>query len=103
MIGVIVTFRYGDNFDEQVVRKIAETARVRFEGMPGLRSKAFTFSSAKRQATNFYVWDSEDAAKAFFTDELLQRVTGLYGARPDVEFVQVAALVENIRARPDSR
>ena len=69
MIGVIVTFRYGDNFDEQVVRKIAETARVRFEGMPGLRSKAFTFSSAKRQATNFYVWDSEDATKAFFSDE----------------------------------
>ena len=103
MIGVIVTFRYGDNFDEQVVRKIAETARVKFEGMPGLRSKAFTFSSGKRQATNFYVWDSEDAAKAFFTDELLQRVTGLYGVRPDVEFVQVATLVENIRAKPDSR
>ena len=98
MIGVIVTFRYGDNFDEQVVRKIAETARVRFEGMRGLRSKAFTYSSGKRQATNFYVWDSEDAAKAFFTDELLQRVTGLYGVRPDVEFVQVATLVENIRA-----
>ena len=42
MIGVFVTFRYGDNFDEQAVRKIAETARVKFEGMPGLRSKAFT-------------------------------------------------------------
>ena len=103
MIGVIVTFRYGDNFDEQVVRKIAETARVKFEGMPGLRSKAFTFSSGKRQAMNFYAWDSEDAAKAFFTDELLQRVTSLYGVRPDVEFVQVAALVENIPARTDSR
>jgi hypothetical protein len=103
MIGVFVTFRYGDNFDEQAVRKIAETARVRFEGMPGLRSKAFTFSSGKRQATNFYVWDSEDAARAFFTDELLQRVTGLYGVRPDIEFVQVATLVENIRAKPDSR
>ncbi len=103
MIGVIVTFRYGDDFDEQAVRKIAETARVRFEGMPGLRSKAFTFSSGRRQATNFYVWDSEDAAKAFFTDELLQRVTALYGVRPDVEFVQVAAIVENVRAKPDSR
>src|ERR1044071_2951550 len=103
MIGVFVTFRYGDNFDEQAVRKIAESARVRFEGMPGLRSKAFTFSSGKRQATNFYVWDSEDAAKAFFTDELLQRVTGLYGVRPDVEFVQVAALVENIPAKRDAR
>ncbi len=103
MIGVIVTFRYGDNFDEQVVRKIAETACVKFEGMPGLRSKAFTFSPAKREATNFYVWDSEDAAKAFFTDELLQRVTDLYGVRPKVEFVQVATLVENICVKPDSR
>ena len=98
MIGVFVTFRYGDNFDERAVRKIAETARATFEGMPGLRSKAFTLNSAKREATNFYVWDSEDAAKAFFSDELLERVTGLYGVRPRVEFVQIATLVENVRA-----
>ncbi len=80
MIGVIVTFQYGDDFDEQAVRKIAEGARARFEGMPGLRSKAFTCNAGKRRATNFYVWDSEDAARAFFTDELLERVTGLYGS-----------------------
>jgi hypothetical protein len=95
VIGVLVTFRYGDNFDEQAVRKIAETARVRFERMPGLRSKAFTLNSGKREAANFYVWDSEGAAKAFFTDQLLERVTGLYGVRPTVEFVQIATLVEN--------
>ena len=98
MIGVVVTFRFGDNFDEPAVRKIAETARARFEGMPGLRSKAFTFNSAKREAANFYVWDSEDAAEAFFTDQLLERVTSLYGVRPTVEFVQIAALVENTRS-----
>jgi len=97
MIGVFVTFRYTDNFNEQVVRKVAETARARFEGMPGLRSKAFTVNSGKREATNFYVWDSEDAAKAFFTDTLLERLTGLYGVRPSVEFVQIATLVENAR------
>ena len=96
MFGVFVTFRYGENFDERAVRKIAETARASFEGMPGLRSKAFTLNSAKREATNFYVWDSEDAAKAFFSDELLERVTDLYGVRPSVEFVQIATLVENI-------
>ena len=80
------------------MRKIAETARAKSEGMPGLRSKAFTLNSRKREATNFYVWESEDAAKAFFTDELLERVTGLYGVRPSVEFVQIATLVENVRA-----
>ena len=90
-----MTFRYGDNFDEQTVRRLAETARARFEGMPGLRSKAFTLNSAKREAANFYVWDSEDAAEAFFTDQLLERVAGLYGVRPSVEFVQIATLVEN--------
>ena len=97
MIGVFVTFRFGDNFDEQAVRKIAETARAKFEGMPGLRSKAFTFNSAKREAVNFYVWDSEDAARAFFSDPLLERVKGLYGVRPTDEFVQIATLVENTR------
>lgn len=95
MIGTFVTFHLGDNFDEQAVRKIAETARAKFEGMPGLRSKAFTFNSEKREAANFYVWDSEEAAKAFFTDELLERLTGLYGVRPTVEFVEIATLVEN--------
>jgi hypothetical protein len=103
MIGVFVTFRYGENFDEQKVQKIAQTARAKFEGPPALHSKAFTFNSAKRQATNFYIWDSEDAAKAFFTEDLLQRVTTLYGVRPDIEFVQIAALVENIPAKPDFR
>lgn len=98
MIGVFVTFRYGDNFDEEAVRKIAQTARARFEGMPGLRSKAFTVNSGKREVTNFYVWDAEETAKAFFTGALLERVAGLYGVRPSVEFVQIAALVENARA-----
>jgi heme-degrading monooxygenase HmoA len=97
MIGVFVTFHYGDTFDEQTVRQIAQTARIKFEGMPGLRSKTFTLNPAKREAANFYVWDSEEAAKAFFTDELLGRVAGLYGVRPGVEFVQIAALVENAR------
>ena len=95
MVGVFVTFHYADNFDEQAVRKIAETARPRFEGMPGLRSKAFTLNPQKREATNFYVWESEDAAKAFFTSELVERITALYGVRPSIEFVQIATLVEN--------
>ena len=98
MIGVLVTFHYGDGFDEQAVRNIAQAARARFEGMPGLRSKAFTLNPGKREATNFYVWDSEDAARSFFSEALLERVTGLYGVRPGVEFVQIASLVENGRA-----
>ena len=97
MCGVFVTFRYDAGFDEGVVRSIAEAARGRFEGLPGLRSKAFTLDPQEREAVNFYVWDSEDAARAFFTDALVERVAGLYGVRPSLRFVEIAALVENGR------
>ena len=93
MIGAIVTFRFDKNFDEAALRKIAEAARPKFEGLPGLRSKVFTVNPGKRQAVNFYVWDSEDAAKAFLTEALVDRIEGLYGVRPEVDFVQIAALV----------
>lgn len=39
--------------------------------------------------------DSEEAAKAFFNEELVQRVTGLYGVRPSIAFVEIATLVDN--------
>ena len=96
MIGAFVTFRYGANLDEQAVLRIAAAARPTFEGMPGLRSKAFTVNSKKGEATNFYVWDSQDAAKDFFSEALLKRITNLYGVRPEIEFVKIATLVENV-------
>ena len=95
MIGVFVMFRYQGDFDGEKIRRIAETARSHFEKMPGLRSKAFTFNREAREAINFYVWDSEEAAKAFFNQDLVQRVTGLYGVRPSIAFVEIATLVDN--------
>jgi hypothetical protein len=68
--------------------------------MPGLRSKVFTLDPKAREATNFYVWDSERAARQFFSDEMLTLVTGLYGVRPSVTFVEIAALVDNAHAAP---
>lgn len=95
MISVFVTFSYKDDFNEAKLLRIAENAQAKFVGMPGLRSKVFTVRPEQRQATNVYVWDSADRARAFFTDEMLERVTGLYGVRPSIEFAGVAALVEN--------
>jgi len=95
MISVFVTFTYTDDFNAAKLRQIAEAAKPRFEGMPGLRSKVFTLRPEHRQATNVYVWDSEEQARAFFTDQMLERVTGLYGVRPSIEYAAIAALVTN--------
>jgi hypothetical protein len=95
MQGVIVEFQYGEEFDPVRTAAIAREARGRFEGLAGLRQKIFTIDERNRRATNVYLWESEDAARAFFSDDLVDRVTGLYGVRPTVSFVEVAELVDN--------
>jgi hypothetical protein len=95
VIGVCVTFQYDEDFHRARVASIAENARGAFEGMPGLRSKVFTIDDARRCAMNFYVWESPDAAKSFFSEEMRQRVSGLYGVEPTIDFVEIAQLVDN--------
>jgi hypothetical protein len=94
MIAVFVKFD-SDTLDEERVRKVAVEARGAFEGMAGLRNKFFTLDENRNGATNVYVWDSEDAARQFFNDQLLERVTGLYGVRPQIEFAEVLEVVDN--------
>jgi pimeloyl-ACP methyl ester carboxylesterase len=98
MIGVTVSFQYDEDYDRARVISIAQKARETFEGMPGLRSKAFTVDDARQRAMNFYVWESAHAAKSFFSEELRERVTSLYGVEPRIDFVEVAQLVDNTDA-----
>jgi hypothetical protein len=95
VIGVSVTFIYDGDFDRARVIGVADNAHGMFEGMPGLRFKFFTFDEKAQRATNFYVWDSQEAADGFFTSELRERVTSLYGVAPSIDFVEIAQVVDN--------
>lgn len=98
MIGVNLTFAYDGDFDRVRVIEVAENERGTFEGMSGLRFKFFTFDEGHHRATNFYVWDSKDAAEGFFSDEVRELVTGLYGVPPTIDFVEIAQMVDNSAA-----
>jgi small-conductance mechanosensitive channel len=95
VVGVTVTFQYDEDFDRAHLISIAQNARETFEGMPGLRSKVFTVNETGRRAMNFYVWETTDAAKSLFSEEMRERVTGLYGVQPTIEFVEIAQIVDN--------
>ncbi len=56
----------------------------------GLRFKFFTLDEKQQRAMTIYVWDSEEAAKAFFSDELRERVAALYGASPTISYLEIA-------------
>jgi hypothetical protein len=95
MISVVVTFDYDGDFDRSRVEKVAQNARTMFEGMRGLAAKFFTLDEKQQRALNFYVWDSSEAAQQFFSDELRERVTALYGKPPSIEFLEIAEVVDN--------
>jgi hypothetical protein len=94
MIGVLVTFTKPDKFDRATAAKIAGKERGTFEGMPGLRFKSFTLNDAG-QARSFYLWDDEEKARAFFTDEVVDMVTGIYGVAPEIEYLEMLEFVDN--------
>ena len=95
MIGVIVTIGPGTDLDRERASAAAEQAAPMFEGMDGLRSKVFMWDEETGTVINTYVWDSESAARAFFTPELKAQVLELWGAEPQVRFAEVSGLVEN--------
>ena len=95
MLGVLIRFPFGTDFNADRLRAIAEKARANFEGMPGLISKTFTIDAERRAAVNFYVWESEQTARGFFTDTMLEQATRLYGVKPALEFVEIAQRVDN--------
>jgi hypothetical protein len=94
MIGVLVTFTESDKFDRSSLAKIAAKERGTFEGMAGLRFKSFTIDDGG-QARNFYLWDDEAKARAFFSEEVVDMVTGIYGVAPKIEYLDVLEFVDN--------
>ena len=95
MIAAFVTFQLDDQFDAEAVRAAAEKVQGSFVGVPQLRNKIFTIDEAHKRAVNVYVWETEQAALAFFDDALIERATQLYGVKPQLVLADVAALVDN--------
>jgi hypothetical protein len=95
MIGTIVTIGPGENLDRERATAVAEREGPNFKGMDGLVSKVFMWDDETATVTNTYVWDSEEAARAFFTPEVGAMVAELYGAEPQVRFTEVSALIDN--------
>ena len=42
-----------------------------------------------------HVVGGDEAALEFFSDELRQRVTELYGVAPTIEYIEIAQIVDN--------
>src|SRR3954465_12102704 len=94
MLAMYVDFEF-ENDGRELVAKVAAESVPMFEGMAGLRSKTFTIDASGRHATNVYFWDDEEVGRSFFSDEIIELATGLYGVPPTIRYADVLQVVAN--------
>lgn len=105
MVEVLLTFRFGPEFDEARIRQVAEGAQAEPNGTPGLRSKELMIDATNQGAVHLYAWNSEAAAREFFTPDRIELITALYGVRPTVHFkhqIKTVVLARPVPARASS-
>jgi len=93
MVEVVLTFRFGTEFNEARIRQLAESAAGECRDTPGLRSKALLIDAESREAMHVYLWDSEEFARSHFTPDRIELIAALWGVEPSVHFDGVTRTV----------
>jgi hypothetical protein len=70
-----------------------------FDGLDGLVHKAYLFNEAQAIYAPFYIWRSDDAARAFLTGDLFRDLVETFG-RPRVRLWNVLAYGCNLGSGP---
>jgi hypothetical protein len=93
-MGVKVLLEYQGDFYRWRVTKSPWVPGPCSRACRGCGSSSSCFDEKNERATDFYVWN-EGCRRAFFSDERRERVTGLYGVAPGIEFVEIAPIVDD--------
>ncbi len=94
MIATMVSFQMKPGMTADGIAAIQRERAGLYDATPGLISKTFWVDDAVREFGAFYLWESEAAADALFTDEWKQRIPPVYG----VDGVAIRYLVATARS-----
>ena len=82
MYCVTWTYATPPSLDEAAIRDQFGRVAGNYLGIPGLIRKYFGFSEDGDSVVGIYLWESKEAADAFYTDDWLAGVTERWGAAP---------------------
>jgi hypothetical protein len=100
VIATIVTFRHAQGaYDRARFEAINRSTAPKYEGLPGLVSKAYWYDDDARENGGIYLWETRAAAEATHDEAHLDRLESLYGVRPAVRWLDVPVFVNNSLAR----
>ena len=82
MYCVTWTYAVPAELDEPAIRALFGQVAGNYLGIDGLVRKYFGFSADARSVVGIYLWETKDAADAFYSDEWMTGVTERWGAAP---------------------
>ena len=90
MIAMQYTIRLAGDYDLQLVRERVVRRKPLFDGLDGLLHKAYLFSENQMVYAPFYVWENDEAGRAYLTSDLFRDLVDTFG-RPRVRTWNVIA------------
>jgi hypothetical protein len=76
------TYAVPPSLNEPAIRELFEGVAGNYLGIPGLIRKYFGFSEDATEVIGIYLWETREAADAFYSDEWMAGVTERWGAAP---------------------
>lgn len=95
LITVITRFPLPAGLTAEQIRAAFDEAAPRFRNVPGLVRKQFLRSKDCGTAGGVYLWNDEDAARAFMSERVAPMIREKFRVEPTIEFYDSPVMVEN--------
>lgn len=94
MVAASILFKLPATTDWQALRKLAyDRAKNLYQGMPGLKTKAFVLNEQTGDYGGLYIWESKDALEAFLASPTFQSSREKFG-NPEIKIFDLVAHIE---------
>ena len=94
MVVVRVLFPIKDldinEFNEKMLASVPN-----YEGLEGLTRKYYVVTDDQTKAGGIYLWESREKAEKFYNREWTNRIAGLFGEPPMLEFLDCTIVIDN--------
>ena len=96
MITALVQFKLPQPLSREKAREIFSGTAPKYRQIHGLVRKYYLLSQDGETAGGVYLWNSQENAERFYTDEWKKFIFDKYGALPSVTYFESPVIVDNV-------
>lgn len=92
---ILVKFTFPKPIPRAALLERFKKSEANFLGLPKLIRKYFCYDEANRTGHSVYLWESEAAVLAFFSEAFIAGFAEKFGCTPELTFVDTMTVIDN--------